>query len=614
MNKSLQRCLSHGSHGLLLVCGLLACHGAVAAERLVDPKHSNAQDAGSGSANAPYKTLSYAMSQLKPGDHLTIVAGTYRDALVFPAKPWSRITPAAIEAGKIEATTLLQGKETVIEGRGDVLIKGSDVIDGWRAVNDDVFVKAWDGDEMQQVFVDGKPLKQIGGTIFGGFPDKAGHPLAELHKTQKGIWPGRLAGDQTNMPSNSFYYDRAGKNLYLRVPLTTLKGHTVEVSTRPVLLSGNGVMDIAVKHLRFAHSNTSTNLRSGLVMMSGLRITLEDLHIEQADSVGFHLMGDDITLRNSSANDCGQLGLKARGKRAKLISNVTNGNNTRGFNKWWEAGGAKFIGGGGLQDSLVSGHTALQNFGDGIWFDWKNRNNTLENSFSAYNKGFGIHYEASDRGRIVNNASIGNEQRGIYLPHSSYSIIAFNLVAGNRMQGIAIVDEGRRDPDKDFDFSARGNKVFGNVLAWNPGPLVLPTNIADNQSDGNLYIGDAAQTNLGQGWVGMFQEALQKWTSRTQQDANSLRLENAIDQPFAKSIAEHDPTPALGWYNALRSKTKPIKVNAEWLKQVPEVDDRRPGATLEKIPALKSQAPKPEPAAQPEQNPPLPEQPEKQKD
>ena len=594
MNKPLQRCLSRTSHGLLLVGCLLGCGIAAAAERLVDPRHPNAQDAGSGAAGAPYKTLSYAMSRLKPGDHLIIAAGTYRDALVFPAKPWTRIPSAAIEAGKIDATRLMQGEETVIEGRGDVLIKGSDVINGWQAVNDDVFVKDWDGEEMQQVFVDGKPLKQIGGTIFGGFPDKDRHPLAELHKSQKGIWPGRLAGDQSNMPSNSFYYDRAGKKLYLRVPLTTLKGHTVEVSTRPVLLSGSGVMDITVKHLNFAHSNTSTNLRSGLVMMSGLRITLEDLHIEQADSVGFHLLGDDITLRNSSANNCGQLGLKARGKRAKLIANTTNGNNTRGFNKWWEAGGAKFIGGGGLQDSLVSGHTALQNQGDGIWYDWKNRNNTLENSFSAYNKGFGIHYEASDRGRIVNNASIGNEQRGIYLPHSSYSIVAFNLVAGNRMQGIAIVDEGRRDPDQEFDFSARGNKVFGNVLAWNPGPLVLPTNIADNQSDGNLYIGDAAQTNLGQGWVGMFQEALQKWTSRTQQDANSLRLENAIDEPFARSIAERDPTPALGWYNALRSKTKPIKVNPEWLKQVPDIEDRRPGASLERIPALKSQAPQPE--------------------
>ena len=114
----------------------------------------------------------------------------------------------------------------------------------------------------------------------------------------------------------------------------------------------------------------------------------------------------------------------------------------------------------------------------------------------------------------------------------------------------------------------------------------------------------------------MFQEALQKWTSRTQQDANSLRMENAVDQPFAKSMAERDPTPALGWYNALRSKTKPIKVNAEWLKQVPQVDDRRPGPSLEKIPALKSQAPKPEPAAapQPEPAPAAPDQPEKPKD
>ena len=599
-----------------LIVGLLACGNAMAVERTVDPRHPQAKDAGTGSANAPYKTLGYAMSQLKPGDHLIIAAGTYRDALVFPAKPWTRITPATIEAGKIEAAVLAKGEETVIEGRGEVLIKGSDVVNDWRAIDDDKFVKAWDGEEMQQVFVDGKSLQQIGGTIFGGFPEKAGHPLAELHKSQKGIWPGRNAGNQDNMPTNSFYYDKATKNLYVRVPLTTLKGHTVEVSTRPVLLSGNGVMDVTVKHLRFAHSNTSTNLRSGLVMMSGLRITLEDLHIEQADSVGFHLLGDEITLRDSSANDCGQLGLKARGKRAKLINNVTNGNNTRGFNKWWEAGGAKFIGGGGLQESLVSGHTALHNAGDGIWFDWKNRNNTLENSFSAYNKGFGIHYEASDRGRIVNNVVVGNEQRGIYLPHSSHSIIAFNLVAGNGMQGIAIVDEGRRDPDKDFDFSARGNKVFGNVLAWNPGPLVLPTNIADNVSDGNIYIGDAAQTNLGQGWVGMFQEALQKWTSRTQQDANSLRMENAVDQPFAKSMAERDPTPALGWYNALRSKTKPIKVNAEWLKQVPQVDDRRPGPSLEKIPALESQAPKPEPAAapQPEPAPAAPDQPEKPKD
>ena len=558
----------------------LATH-AMAVERRVAPQEANAQDTGNGSA-VPYKTLSYAMSQLKPGDHLVIAAGIYRDALVFPQKPWTRMDYTKEEATRIDTTRLLKNNETVIEGRGKVLIKGSDVVEGWRALGDGRFVKPWET-ETQQVFVDGMLLTQIGGNIFGGFPDNPRHPLLALHKTQKGIWPGRRVGNQYDMPDNSFYYDQAGKALYITPGLTQLKNHLIEVSTRPMLLSANGVLDVTVKNLEFQHSNTSTNMRTGLIFMSGARLTLENLRVSQADSTGISLMGDDIILRNSKANQCGQLGLKALGRRMQLVNNETSGNNTRGFNKWWEAGGAKFVGWGGLQDSRVSGHKAIMNAGDGMWFDWKNRNNTVENSLFAYNKGFGIHYEASDRARIINNVSIGNEQRGIYLPHSSDSVVAFNLVASNTMQGIAIIDEGRRDSDKVFDFSARGNKVFGNVLAWNPGPLVLPTEIADNASDGNVFIGDAAQTKPGLGWSHGFNEQLQLWTKRTQQDSHSLRMENSLDDSFKKSIAEHDTNPDLGWYEALRSKFKPLVVNPAWLKLVPEITDLRPGPALTAI-------------------------------
>ena len=537
---------------------------AAAAERFVAPQEKAAVDSGPGSAQAPYKTIAYAMSQLQPGDKLTIAAGTYREPIIIQPRTWpSGDTPNV----------------TVIEGKGKVIIKGSEIVKDWRELGNGLYFTPIEV-EPQQVFVDDQPMMQIGGTIFGGFPEKADHPLKELHKSQKGIWPGRRAGNQDNMPPDSFYYDQSTKTLYLKLKNNGIKQRTVEVSTLPQLLVANDVRHVTVRNIQFHHSNTSTTKRAGAITMTGSFVTLENVHVYRADSAGMDLWGDDFTIRDSSANDCGQVGLKLRGKRARLINNETSRNNTRGFNKWWEAGGAKFAGAGGLQDSVVDGHRAFSNHGDGIWYDWKNRNNTLKNGNFSYNQGFGIQYEASDRATIVNNIVIGNEQRGIYLPHSSHSVVAFNLVAGNLMQGIAIVDESQRDKDNEFDFSARGNKVFGNVLAWNGGSLVLPTEIADNQSDGNVYIGNPTQTNPGLGWVRMFTEPLDRWSGRTQQDKNSLRWEGDMDQGLKKSISERNHNPDLNWYQAIRSKLKPMPINPEWMKQVPGVTDLRPGPAV----------------------------------
>lgn len=563
-------------YAIALLCSISP---AYAMERHVNPQHPDAVDAGNGTAASPYKTLGYAMTRLKPGDHLQIAAGTYRDALVFPAKPWTRIDARAIQTANINDVHLLKPALTIIEGQGEVLIKGSVVVKDWRASGDGRYSKSWDN-ETQQVFVNNKALIQVGGTIFGGFPERKDHELSALHQSQGGIWPGRLPGNQDNMPDNSFYYDKDSKTLHVRSTQADLNQQTVEVSTLHTLLAGHGLTDILVRNLAFQHSNTSSKARGGLVNLSGLRITLENLRVSHADSIGFGLIGDDIVLKNSSANHCGQLGINARGKRMQLIDNETSYNNTRGFNKWWEAGGAKFIGNGGLQDSVVSGHKALGNAGDGIWFDWKNRNNTLRDSLAAFNQGFGIHYEASDRGLIINNVSVANTQRGIYLVHSSHSVVAYNLVAANAMQGIAIIDEGRRDEQGQFDFSARGNKVFSNVVAWNADPLVLPTNIADNQSDGNLFIGDADQTKVGLGWINMFKINLQQWSQRTQQDQNSMRLENPIDEAFNQSIQDRNPLIEFNWYQSLRERIKPLAINPEWLQLAPETKDLRPGPTF----------------------------------
>lgn len=540
----------------LLLAGLAL--PALATERLValDPSAQT----GTGTA-VVYKTLNEAMAQLQPGDHLVITAGTYRDSMAFPQRYWG-------------------GAETLIEGRGKVLIKGSEIATDWQSLGEGRFSKSWPN-EPQQVFVDGEPLNQIGGTVFGGYPTKPGHPLISLFPINKGgIWPGRREGNEKSMTAGSFYYDAANKTLLLQLAMTDLTKHIVEVSTRAQLLVGSNLANITVKNLSFTHSNTSTYMRAGMVTLAGQHLTIDNIHADLADSTGIDLAGNDITLRNSTANNCGQIGLKVRGRNNKLIGNETSGNNTRGFNKWWEAGGAKFVGDGGLQDSQVVGHRALNNAGDGIWFDWKNRNNVVERGFFAYNKGFGIQYEASDKAVIVDNIVIGNDQRGIYMPHSSNSVVAFNLVAGNHMQGIAIIDEGRRDPKNEFDFSAKGNKVFGNVLAWNAGPLFLPTDIGDNQSDANVYIGDVTQTHPGVGWRNMFQEPLPRWNQRTQQDANSIELGDKMDPGLKQSITEHRAAPDLSWYESFRAKSKPLAVRPDWMKLVPGVSDTKPGPSL----------------------------------
>jgi len=532
----------------------LLCTGgsAQAVERHVNPRHPGAVDAGSGASDRPYRTIEFAMRQLEPGDHLFIVEGTYREALRFPDRPsWESIRP------------------TIIEGQGRVLIKASDVVDGWTALGEGRFVSAWPRDTAQ-VFVDGVALQQIGGSLYGKANGSA-------------FWPGRKSGDARSMPLHSFFHDKAKGQLHLRLAADSLEDRVVEVSVRPYSLLGTNLKTVAVRNLEFQHGNASPFDRGALVAVSGDRIWLDRIRVSDCDAVGIEMVGNDNTLSDSSANRCGQLGLRARGARMLLERNETNFNNTRGFDKWWEAGGAKFVGAGGLRDSRLTNHRAIGNFGDGIWFDWDNRSNRIENNVVVQNSGFGIHYEASSGGIITNNVVVANGQRGIYLLHSSSSVIAFNLVAGNGLQGIAVVDEGRHDPAGRINMRAVDNKVFGNVLAWNRGALVLPQRNGSNDSDANLFIGGAAETNARWGWAGPLQD-IGRWIAQSGQDASSLHLALPALAPAVDRTRTQAGEPYVSWFRSLRPSLGELPIDAEWMKLVPgRVRDRRPGPTPEAV-------------------------------
>ncbi|MGH9961288.1 MAG: right-handed parallel beta-helix repeat-containing protein, partial [Pyrinomonadaceae bacterium] len=407
-------------------------HGAT---RYVNPAHPQSVNSGAGAATAPYKTISYAMNQLVSGDRLVIAAGTYREAL----------NP------KYGASNL------VIEGSPGTMIKGSDIVTGWQSAGGGVFVRGNWTVNTQQVFVNGAPYQQIGGTLSSQFPS--------------GVWPGRVAGSRSSMTPNSFYYDGGARNLYVKPADGSLSGKTVEVSMRERLATGSELNNIQFSDLTFMHSNTSATRQGAAVAFYGNRLKLNRVTILQADTYCLAVRGDYVEVTNSVANYCGIMGMAVTGRFNKLINNETNYNNTRGFSQDWGAGGIKCIGpggtsAGGLQDSVIRGHKALYNNGDGIWLDTSpGGGNQILESIAAYNR-YGIHFEISSGVQIYNNLVFGNKSRGIYVAGSKDALVAHNLSVKNGIENISVSNSRNSTGSRQPQYLPYNNKVIGNITAW----------------------------------------------------------------------------------------------------------------------------------------------------
>ncbi|HVK54116.1 MAG TPA: right-handed parallel beta-helix repeat-containing protein [Burkholderiales bacterium] len=520
---------------------------SLAATLYVDPNNSRATDSGAGEASKPYKSLEYATRQLAAGDTLILAPGIYRESIDLQQAPKLR----GADEGKLTRIEAAPGAK--------VLIKGSDAVTGWERVEKGVFVKRNWSANSQQVFVDGVALKQIGGTILNGFPARPGHPMAKLHMSNGGIWPGRIPGGLDEMTDNSFFYDAKAQSLYVKIPEESLNSRLVEASVRPYLLTGQAVRNLRVSNLRFAHANTTSVSQAGAISLTGDNLFLDRIELTHVDGNGFDITGNDNTVSNSVANYCGQTGMKVRGKNARVLNNETSYNNTRGFNKWWEAGGAKFVGAGGLQDSEVAGHRAYFNNGDGIWFDWKNRNNKIHDNIAAYNTGMGIQYESSQSARIYNNYVFANKQRGIYLPNSSKSFVAHNLVVANGMEGIVIIDEARNNPER----APVENRVIGNIIAWNgKTAIVLPNDILDNVSDANLLV-DMKRPTFSMGWGSRERpivQGLTAWGAMSGQDKQSWHKDIAIPPQLAAELQARKLTPD---WSALRELASELRIPSD---------------------------------------------------
>ncbi|MDP2231480.1 right-handed parallel beta-helix repeat-containing protein, partial [Methylotenera sp.] len=464
-----------------------------------------------------------------PGDKVIFSAGEYRNELYLnDSKPWSADNPTIF----------------IAEAPGKVIIKGSDVVQGWQRLDESRYSKDWQS-EPSQVFVDGIALIQLGGTIFGGFPNDPASSYNKMHKENGGIWPGRISYSVgAEMPKDSFYFDKDMRKLIISVS-TNPNQRKIEVSARRRPFFAERVSGIVLDGLVFEHSNTSVSLRGAAVTIIGNDNIIRNVKVLHADLAGIQTVGDRNQLLNSVANYSGQMGVTMRGTNNRVVGVDASYNNARGFNKWWEAGGFKFVGDGGLQVSEFIGNTAIGNRGDGIWFDWQNRNNLIQGNVSAYNSGFGIHYELSQSGVIQDNYVYGNGQRGIYLRDSANCWITHNLVIGNDLEGIVAVYTGQKD-SKGVEFGAENTKVYSNIVGWNNGgALIMPKGASKlGEADGNVYLGSQKSIKFSLGYPATLSPAvylLRDWNKISALDVGStvgdMPIPNEISDRLTKKIA-----------------------------------------------------------------------------
>ena len=192
------------------------------------------------------------------------------------------------------------------------------------------------------------------------------------------------------------------------------------------------------------------------VNISGDYDTVEDCVVEYTNSAGLGIGGKHVTIRRCLLQYNGQLGFGVGGAHNLTISQCTvRGNNTKGWDRGWEAGGDKIC---FSRDVVIEQSRFLENRGSGIWFDIGNENATVRNCLIADNEDAGIFYEISYGLHAHDNVITGNgfdaaagawgAAAGIALSSSPDCRIERNLLVGNK-EGFNYREQTRTTPQID---------------------------------------------------------------------------------------------------------------------------------------------------------------------
>jgi parallel beta-helix repeat protein len=404
--------------------------------------HPKAADQNPGSLDAPWKTISKAADSLEPGDTVLIHEGVYREQ-VKPAQSGTPSEPITYQAAESE----------------EVVVTGADVVAGWTPVRPGLWKKSpW-------------PHR---------FPT---HPNDEKHRLigrcEQVILDGRLLRQVERVDAvepGTFCADSESKVLYLMPPEgVDPNERVVEASVRRVCF-GHGWGGPSRDHVRLRGVTVryaANTAQRGALFARGNGWLVEDCLVEKTNGNGISFRGDDVVLRRVRSRHNGQQGLGGGGHRFLLEDVALEHNNSKGFDKGWEAGGFKIA---HARDGVVRRCRAVANDGTGMWFDIDVRNVCVERCLAKDNAGHGIYVEISGAFQIRNNLCVRNGTDdhwgygGIALGESDHCTVEHNTCVLNPT-GISIREQGPRTfrgmAGHDVTYHVHDVTIRHNVCALN---------------------------------------------------------------------------------------------------------------------------------------------------
>ena len=411
----------------------------------VDQQHGSADDRNPGTRERPWRTINRASTVLRPGDAVIIHAGIYRESITpryGGSGPDRRITYAAAP-----------GAEVIVSG-ADVTAPAEWARDGiaWR--------RNWTGPELpaysgrgdpvmrrEMVVADGEVLRAVSqradlvqGTFFVEGSDVA--PQAIVVRFQGDVPPAQAG--LIEVAHRTFLFQPQGENRYAECGDTDTPGW------------------LHVVGLTFRHA--ANRAQWGAFCGGSEGALVENVTVEWSNGAGVDGSGRNHVFRNVAANYNGQIGFVASCENCLFEDSEAIGNNWKGYDPFWEAGGGKWH---NTHQTIIRRHFAADNGGPGIWLDGNNTQNTIEGSVSIRNMVAGIMLELGTTHTLVQHNHIastrwrGYSGAGILSQAASHNALIHNTIVRNEGGGIWL----RLDPDRRAEDGH--NILYNNVLLGN---------------------------------------------------------------------------------------------------------------------------------------------------